>query len=99
MDILQQPTRTAAFLKSEGNGDISRELITLAILATAIPSGQVLGVVTASGQYAPYNPAATDGTETAAAVLYGAAQASDATQSAAAIVRLDRKSTRLNSSH
>ena len=35
-----------------------------------IPSGIVLGKITASGQYGPYDPAASDGTETAAELLF-----------------------------
>ncbi|MDU0792209.1 head decoration protein, partial [Pseudomonas aeruginosa] len=43
------------FLLSEGAGSISREQVTLAATAKALPAGQVLGIVTASGQYAPYD--------------------------------------------
>lgn len=40
-----------------------------------IPSGTVLGKVTASGLYGPYDPAASDGTETAAGFLFGSLKA------------------------
>lgn len=36
-----------------------------------IPSGIVLGKVTANGTYGPYDPAATDGREEAAGLLFG----------------------------
>jgi len=36
-----------------------------------IPSGIVLGVITATGLYGPYDPAAADGTETAVGHLFG----------------------------
>lgn len=36
-----------------------------------IPSGIVLGKVTASGVYGPYDPEASDGRETAAGLLFG----------------------------
>lgn len=36
-----------------------------------IPSGTVLGVITASSLYGPYVAGASDGTETAAGILYG----------------------------
>ncbi|WP_447578296.1 head decoration protein [Achromobacter kerstersii] len=88
MNILQEKPRTAEFLLSEGSGEISREKITLAATSTGYPSGQILGVITASKHYANYDPAATDGTEKAACVLYGAAEASDTPQSATGIVRL-----------
>lgn len=35
-----------------------------------IPSGIVLGKITASGQYGPFDPAASDGTEVAAELLF-----------------------------
>lgn len=35
-----------------------------------IPSGTVLGKITASGKYGPYDPAAVDGTEDAAGILF-----------------------------
>lgn len=35
-----------------------------------IPSGAVLGQVTVGGLYGPYDPAATDGRETAAGILF-----------------------------
>ena len=50
--------------------------MTLAATAKALPAGQVLGIVTASGQYAPYDDAATDGTEVAVAILYASKPAS-----------------------
>lgn len=39
-----------------------------------IPSGTVLGKITATGLYGPYDGAATDGTETAACLLYADAR-------------------------
>lgn len=41
----------------------------------SIPSGIVLGKVTASGLYGPYDPTATDGRETAAGLLFGTLKA------------------------
>lgn len=40
-----------------------------------IPSGIALGKVTATGLYGPYDPAATDGRETAAGLLFGTLKA------------------------
>ncbi|XZG69245.1 head decoration protein [Chitinibacteraceae bacterium HSL-7] len=64
-----QGSRTGEHVLSEAPGQLSRETIALAA-GDALPAGQVLGQITASKQYAPYNPAASDGTETASAVLY-----------------------------
>lgn len=36
-----------------------------------VPSGIVVGKITATKKYGPYDPAATDGTETAAGFLFG----------------------------
>lgn len=54
---------------SEAQGRRSREqvLIDSALAETLLP-GTVLGKVTATGRYLPLNPAAADGTETAATV-------------------------------
>lgn len=78
---------TAEFLLSEGNGSISREQVTIAAAAGALAAGTVLGKITASGKYAAYSNAASDGTEVAAGVLYAAAPDLATDQKAAAIVR------------
>lgn len=87
MNIKTQAKLTAAFLLSEGSGQISREAV-IVIAGDALPSGQLLGIVTATGKYAPYNNAANDGREVAAGVLYAPLAESDADRDAVAIVRL-----------
>jgi hypothetical protein len=52
-----------------------------------VPAGQVLGKVTATGAYAPHDPAASDGTEVAAAILWGARANKAATQRAVGVFR------------
>src|SRR5262245_50746816 len=76
------------FLLSEGAGAISREQVTLAATAEALPAGLILGIVTASGEYAPYDNAATDGTEVAVAILYAPKPASTEPQAATVVARL-----------
>lgn len=61
------------FIVSEANGTRSREEVVIAAAAGALPVGQVLGKITASGKYVAYSNAANDGSETAAAILYAAA--------------------------
>lgn len=85
--MLTETTHAGEFLLSEGNGAISRETVTVAASA-ALPAGQVLGVVTATGEYAAYNNAATDGTETAVAVLYAPLADTAADRAAVVIARL-----------
>lgn len=72
--MLEETTRTAEFLASEANGDRSRDAITVAHTSDLEP-GTVLGQVTTSGKYKRFDPDGADGSETAAAVLYAAANA------------------------
>lgn len=66
MTIKKEPIHAGEFLLSEGAGNISRET------STSPPAphwaGQILGRVTASGEFVPYSPDAEDGSETAVAV-------------------------------
>jgi len=78
---------TAEFLLSEGNGSISREEVVIASTAPAMVPGTVVGVITASGKYAPYSNAAVDGTQTAAGILYASVDDRAADQKAVVIVR------------
>ena len=80
-----EATRAGEFLVSEANGSRSRESITLT--GGPYPAGQVLGKITASGKYTAYAAGASNGTETAAAVLWSAADGSAADVSAVAVVR------------
>ncbi|NVZ38802.1 head decoration protein [Pseudomonas sp. 21615526] len=75
------------FVLSEGNGNISREAINVAAGA-ALEPGQILGLVTATSEFAPYQPTAEDGTENAIAILYGPLSESDVVRRGRAIVRL-----------
>lgn len=75
------------FLLSEAKGSRSREEVELAITEVDLPAGQILGMVTATSLYAPYDPLAEDGTETAVAVLFSPKPISEATQRATVVVR------------
>ena len=75
------------FLLSEGAGNISREAINVAA-GPALEPGQILGLVTATSEFAPYQPTAEDGTENAVAILYGPLGESDVVRRGRAIVRL-----------
>ena len=66
---------------------ISRETITV-LSGETLEAGAVLGKVTASGKYKALDPAAVDGSEAAAGVLYDAVDASAADAEGVAIVRL-----------
>lgn len=84
---LTETLHAGEFIVSEANGTRSREEVTIAAAAAALPAGQVLGKITASGLYTVYNNAAVDGTEVAAAILYAPVADSAANQKAAVIVR------------
>ena len=75
------------FLLSEGAGNISREAINVAAGA-ALEPGLILGLVTLTGEFAPYQPTAEDGTENAIAILYGPLGESDVPRRGRAVVRL-----------
>lgn len=85
MPTLSESRHTGGFLVWETFRDYCREVVTIA--AGSLEPGTVLGRVTASGSYAAHDPAAVDGTETAAAVLWGAADASAGAVQAVAILR------------
>jgi hypothetical protein len=74
MTTLTESIHTGEYLLSEGNGAISREQVVIA--GGDYPAGQVLGIITASGKYTAHDPAAADGSEVAAAILYGPVDAS-----------------------
>ncbi|WP_148715047.1 head decoration protein [Chitinolyticbacter meiyuanensis] len=86
MTILKQGRRDAEHIMGEGPGTLSREAI-LITAGPALPPGQVLGIVTTTGHYAPYDKDNTDGSEDAAAVLYAGIPASAEVRTGAAIVR------------
>lgn len=70
MTTFTEGRHVGEFLVSEGEGTISREEVTVTQSGTALASGTVLGKVTATGKYKPYSNGASDGSETAAAILY-----------------------------
>jgi hypothetical protein len=91
MSFVSQAAPTGAHIASEGNGTISREPIVLLSGQGVVPAGAVLGRITAAGanlgKYAQYNNAATDGRNTAYAVLWGSVDTTSADGRGAAHVR------------
>jgi hypothetical protein len=74
------------WLKWEQENHYSREKVTIAS-GNTIVKGQVLGIVTASGNYAAHDQDATDGTEAAAGIAIDDYDASTADVEGVAIVR------------
>lgn len=87
MTIQREPMHAGEFLLSEGTGTISREAINVAA-GPALEPGQILGLVVATGEFAPYNPTAENGSENAQAILYGPLGESDVVRRGRAVVRL-----------
>ncbi|MEE9983600.1 head decoration protein [Agrobacterium pusense] len=75
-------------VKDEGKNRFSRDSEVLALGSGKVIPGTVLGQVTASGKFKPLAPAASDGTQTAAAVILQYADATSADQS---VVNLKRR--------
>lgn len=73
-------------LASEANGSRSREQVVLESGQDLEP-GAVLGVITASGKYKEYNPGNSDGSETAAAILFSRGDATAGDLEVVAVVR------------
>lgn len=75
MPTLTEGAYAQGFIISEGNGTISRENVTL-ISGQNLKAGAVLGKITASGKYTAVAPAASDGSQTAVAILLSDTDAS-----------------------
>lgn len=84
MASISEKQHAGEFLVSEANGAGSREVVTVEAGQTLKP-GHVLGQVTTSGEYKEYDPASTDGSETAVAVAWDHVDASAAAKEAAII--------------
>ncbi len=74
MPVLTQPATMGDVLKYEVNPNYTRDTVTL-LTGTAYPVGSVLGRITASGKYTLSPDSGADGSETAAAVLLYAVDA------------------------
>lgn len=90
MTTLTQGIQRDEWLVSSGEGQISFEKVTVTVAgAVALPSGTVLGKVTASGKYVKYDEAGTDdGRRVAAAILRTPLPGVNGDHQAAAVVRL-----------
>ncbi len=70
--------RGAFILSIDDDGNLSRDNATLVSGAGALNAGTVLGKITASGKYTLLAPGASDGSQTAAAILYDYTDATSA---------------------
>jgi len=87
MTIKTESTHAGEFLLSEGNGNISREEVTIKS-GEVLAVGAVVGKITSTGKYVAYNDGASTGEQVAAGVLYDAVDATGADAKGVIIARL-----------
>lgn len=73
------------WLKHEQDTDLHRRAGTIASGAGVLETGAVLGRVTATGKYVPWDPEGADGSENFAGFLLNGVDATDADQRAAIV--------------
>lgn len=83
---LTEGKHPGSFLLSEANGNQSRENVTI-VSGQDLSAGQVLGKITSGGKYTALDQAASDGSQTAAGVLWDNVDASGGDTVAAIIAR------------
>ena len=83
MSIKHEPNHAGEFLLSEANGTRSRA--TKTITGGKYPAGQVLGEIAANKKLTAYSAGASDGSETAVAILYSSVDAATADKSGVVI--------------
>jgi Na+-transporting NADH:ubiquinone oxidoreductase subunit NqrA len=72
MAELNEGKHTGEFILAEAPGTISRDTVTVTVgAATKLAPGTVLGKLSGTGLYVPYDDSASDGSENAAGILYG----------------------------
>ena len=78
MSTLTEGQHTGEFLLEEPAPKISRKNVTVTVAAaTKLQPGHVLAKLSATGKYVPYDDAGSDGSESAAGILYGELDNSD----------------------
>lgn len=85
--MLTESRHAGGFLLSEGDGHYSRDNVTIAQGSSALVAGTVLGKITATGKYTAYDNQASDGTQTAAGILYAGVDPTTEDVAGVAIVR------------
>ena len=84
--LVKGPT-TGGFLVWEVLRDYTRETVTLASGAGKLAPGTVLGRITSGGKYTVLTPGASNGSQNAAGILWGPADATDADAPGVVLVR------------
>jgi len=84
--MLTETSHAGEFILAEANGSLSREEIVISSGEGVLKAGTVLGKL-ASGEYAAYDNAASDGSQTAVGILYAGVDATSADAPAVMIAR------------
>ena len=87
MSVLVEGPHPGGFLVWEVLRDFTRETVTLASGAGKLTPGTVLGKITTGGKYTVLMPGASNGSQNAAGILWGHADATDADAPAVVLVR------------
>jgi hypothetical protein len=87
MATLTEGPHPGGFLVWEVLRDYTRETVTLVSGAGELAPGTVLGQITTGGKYTTLAPAALDGSETAAGILWGAVDATAGDAAGVALLR------------
>ena len=88
MATYTEPYRASEIILSEAPGTLSRETVTIVSGTAAFSAGTVLGKITASGKYKPYDDDNADGSEVAAAIALEDIDASGADTMCSTLFRL-----------
>lgn len=86
MTTITEGIHSAESLVSEASGERSREVVTF-LTGNTTKACEVLGKVTASSKYVPFDQDASDGSEAAAGIAFAAVDASSADADGVAFVR------------
>ncbi len=87
MATLTEGKHAGGFLIWEVLRDYTRETVTLASGAGKLAPGTVLGKITTGGKYTTLAPGASNGSQNAAGILWGHADATDADAPGVVLVR------------
>jgi hypothetical protein len=87
MTTLVEGKHPGGFLVWEVLRDYTRETVTIASGAGKLEPGTVLGKITTGGKYTVLTPGASNGSQNAAGVLWGKADATDADAPGVVLVR------------
>lgn len=87
MTILIEGPHSGGFIVWETLRDYTRETVTLASGAGKLAPGTVLGKITTGGKFTQLAPAASNGSQNAAGILWGKADATAADAPGVALVR------------